>query len=284
MVAKKNEGAIVIAPEKVSEIVEITGWRPSQIRTLKEQVAKDCTDEEFLLFAEVCKSTGLSPFKRQIYAIGRWDKDLGRNKMSVQTGIDGYRTIASRTGLYAGSDAAKFDEGLSLFECLRAGRKQPTVASVTVWKIVQGHRVAFTAECAWEELYPGDKMGFMWRSKPYLMLGKACEAQALRKAFPDKLGDLEIGEPQPEFAGSTAPIDFYETNEWQTALSYFAKAANADEVNKVCEWCNKQIARSKLPQIAAASIDREMEAAMERILSAPPQQKPIEVAVTVEEF
>lgn len=61
---------------------------------LANTVAKGATPHELDLFVEVCESTGLSPFQRQIH----FTKFKGR--MAIITGIDGFRLIAHRTGLY----------------------------------------------------------------------------------------------------------------------------------------------------------------------------------------
>ena len=45
----------------------------------------------------VAVRSGLDPFARQIFAVKR-NSGRGGQKMTIQTGIDGYRSIASRTG------------------------------------------------------------------------------------------------------------------------------------------------------------------------------------------
>ena len=54
------------------------------------------SDDELKLFVGQCNRTGLDPFSRQIYAL-----KMG-GKMSTMVGIDGFRIIAERSGLYAG--------------------------------------------------------------------------------------------------------------------------------------------------------------------------------------
>jgi phage recombination protein Bet len=144
-----------------------------QVGLIKRQLCVGASDDELALFLGQCRRTGLDPFAKQIYLIKR------QGKMTVTVGIDGYRLIADRSGLYAGNDDPVFDS-----------EEKPTRATVTVYKMVKGVRCAFTATARWAQYYPGDAQGFMWKKMPHLMLGKAAEALALRKAFPAELSGV----------------------------------------------------------------------------------------------
>lgn len=174
-------------------ITREANWTPDQIALLKNTVCKNATDDEFKIFCYAVNRTGLDPFMKQIHAVKRWNNKTGREDMSIQVGIDGYRLIADRTGNYAGSDDTLFDND-----------KKPKKATVTVYKMVQGHRCAFTATARWSEYYPGDKQGFMWNKMPCVMLGKVAEALALRKAFPAELSGIYTNE-EMEQADKTLP-------------------------------------------------------------------------------
>jgi phage recombination protein Bet len=176
------------------------GYNGNQLTIIKDQIAKGASDGELLYFLEVCRITGLNPIQKQIYAVMRNQReqdDDGQWKnvkhMTIQTGIDGYRTLAARTNDYAGSDDAVFgpvEDG------------HPRSATVTVWRLVRGQRYAFTATARWSEYvqekdeYEGrQKTGrkipaAMWAKMPYLMLAKCAEALALRKAFPAELSGI----------------------------------------------------------------------------------------------
>ena len=139
-----------------------------------------------VLFARFCLESGLSPFKRQVHIIRRGGQS--GEKYTIQTGIDGYRATADRTGLYAGNDGYSFDEGLTEYEHDRQQRGFPKTATAIVYKMVAGQRVPFSATARWDEYSPKDqKQAFMWLKMPYMMLGKCAEALALRKAFPNQL-------------------------------------------------------------------------------------------------
>lgn len=154
-----------------------------KIELIKNTVAKGATDTELELFLHACKHTGLDPLMKQIYAIKRWSQADGREVMSFQTGIDGLRLIADRTGKYAGSSDAIYEE--------RDGKL--FLAQVTVLKIIAGEKCAFTASARYEEYVQRNRQmqpTSMWAKMPYLMLAKCAEAQALRKAFPMELSAL----------------------------------------------------------------------------------------------
>jgi phage recombination protein Bet len=151
-----------------------------QVQLIKDTVAKGATDNELKLFLYQANKTGLDPLAKQIYCIRRWSNSANAFQMTIQTGIDGYRLIADRTGLYAGNDDPVFDED---GENIRA-------ATVTVYKIVQGLRCPFTATARWSEYYPGEKQGMMWKKMGHVMLGKCAEGLALRKAFPGDLSGI----------------------------------------------------------------------------------------------
>lgn len=117
-----------------------------------------------------------------------------KGRGAVQTGIDGYRLIADRTGKYAGSDDPIFDEGLTQYQFLQTGRKNPSTATVSVYKIVGGVLAKFTATAEWSAYYPGASQGYMWSKMGLLMIGKVSEALALRKAFPAELSGIYTSE------------------------------------------------------------------------------------------
>lgn len=181
-----------------------------KIDLVKQTVARGATDLELQLFLYTAEKTGLDPLLKQIYCIKRKNTKTGKEEMSIQTGIDGYRLIADRTGKYAGNDDYEFDEFLN----------QPSWAKATVYKMVDGQKCAFSATARWSQYYPGDYQGFMWKKMPHVMLGKCAESLALRKAFPAELAGIHTFEEMaqadrqdPTMEEMKAGADAYEKEE-----------------------------------------------------------------------
>jgi phage recombination protein Bet len=174
------EGAVAI--ERAKPVIELQrqdarpqdqGFTRDKIELIKRTIAVGASDDELQLFLYTAKKTGLDPLARQIYAIKR------AGKMTIQTGIDGYRLIADRTRQLAGISDYVFDSEEGKF---------PKKATVTVSKIIDGLVRDFTASARWDEY--SQQSSPMWNKMPYLMLGKCAEALALRKAFPADLSGV----------------------------------------------------------------------------------------------
>ena len=167
------------------EVVERQPWTSKQVQLIKDTVAKGATDQELQLFLHVCAKTGLDPFMRQIHLIKRWDSTLQREVATIQTGIDGYRVVAERSGTYAGQDEPSFK--------MKEGSSIPEAVTVTVYRIIKNQRVGFAATAFYDEYVQTKKDGEptrFWRKMPRGQLAKCAEALALRKAFPNDLSGI----------------------------------------------------------------------------------------------
>lgn len=174
--------SIKLAPQSLA-----LEFSDEKMALIQKTYGKDLTPLEFELFMSVAKSRGLDPVMSQIHAVKRRDGESSEKRLTIQVAIDGYRLIAERTGAYAGKDKTVF-----IYD--KDNKTYPKTAEVTVYKIVQGQRVAFTETANWSEYFPGDRMGFMWKKMPETMLGKCAEAKALRSAFPNDLSGLFVPE------------------------------------------------------------------------------------------
>ena len=149
---------------------------------IQKTVAKDATPDELRLFLYVAVQRGLNPLTRQIHFVKRGGQGV------IQTGIDGFRLIAQRTGQYA--------PGLkpTVFEYDANGK----LGRATVYgiKIVNGQSFEFSATAKFSEYaqYFSGKLGSMWEKMPETMLEKCAEAKMLRRGFPEELSGLYTDE------------------------------------------------------------------------------------------
>lgn len=175
-------------------------WTPEQRATLAQIGVEHASEGDLAVFFHVCKRTGLDPFARQIYLIGRKERKnvdgqwIEQYKQTIQTGIDGFRLIARRA-----ADAAGHTISVAAPEWLHhTGEWRPA------WSKNWGHPIAaritiyrngqpFTAVAMFDE-YAAFKNGGgltrMWEQRPAGQLAKCVEAAAWRMAFPQDLSGL----------------------------------------------------------------------------------------------
>lgn len=201
---EKASGSALVVTDSQSD------WNPQQVATLKQMGLEKAGPADLAVFLHQCQRTGLDPFSRQIYMIGRWTKNGMR--YTIQTGIDGYRLIADRADarggghhgyedtLWCGEDGAWRDVWID--------RKPPTAAKVCVVRDLQ----RFSAVALMSEYCQTDKQGKptpMWQKMPATMLAKCAEALALRKAYPQDLSGIytteEMGQASNREQHAPAP-------------------------------------------------------------------------------
>lgn len=187
-------------------------FSPKQLDLIRRTVAADLNADEFDMFISIARNNGLDPFKKQIYALVYNKDNPNRRKVSFITGIGGYRSIAQRSGTYRPDENAPRivkDDGLKDEATNPLGIEY---AEVTVhrygpdgkWYPVTGR--AYWMEYAplkdeWKEGEDGkrrptgktvlDTSG-NWGRMPHVMLAKCAEADALRKGWPEDLGNLYV--------------------------------------------------------------------------------------------
>lgn len=149
------------------------------LEIIKNTVAKGATPEEFHVFVEMCKSTGLNPFKKEV-----WFLKINGQVQSM-TGINGFYTIANNHPQFDGIEAEIVEKD---------GKIEKAVAKV----YRKDRKIPMTSEAYWVEY---QKPHGNWKIMPRVMLSKCAESMALRKAFPQELNGLYTQEEMPaEFA------------------------------------------------------------------------------------
>lgn len=187
-----------------------TDWTAQQVAALKTLgVSNDVTQADLAIFLTQSKRTGLDPFSRQIYMIGRKQKTANgyETKQTIQVGIDGLRAIAHRVAqqcheVFSMSDTLWADKN-GVWHDVWLALEPPAAAKVSVKR---GGGV-FSAVAIFKEYAPvyNGKLSGMWSSKPALMIAKCAEALALRKAFPSDMSGIYTDDEMEKAEDVSAP-------------------------------------------------------------------------------
>jgi phage recombination protein Bet len=185
-----------------------------QVELIKRTICVGATDDELSLFVQTAKRMHLDPFARQIFAVKRWNRQAGREVMSTQVSIDGFRLTAERTGKYAGQLGPFWTADGKTWVDVWLDKAPPRAAKVGVLR--HDFKEPVWAVATWDEYKQEGKNGLspMWAKMGALMLAKCAESLGLRRAFPNELSgiysDAEMGQATP--AVEVEAVDV-ETNE-----------------------------------------------------------------------
>jgi len=160
-------------------LAERLGYDHQTLEFIRSEIANGAPDLQLEYFIRFCAAKQLDPTAREVYFIPR--SDQGTRKWTVQTGIDGYRSLAERTGDYDGQDDPTFeyDAGGALIS-----------ATVRVYRKGMSRGVSGTARWTEYAQFKDHQPTTMWKKMPHNQLAKCAEALALRKAFPRRLGAI----------------------------------------------------------------------------------------------
>ncbi|MEU0722893.1 RecT family recombinase [Streptomyces sp. NPDC006140] len=196
---------------------------------------------QLAVFFHYCVRSGLDPFARQIYMIGRKNRGEDREdnpvNWTIQTGIDGFRTIAHRAAERTGErisyeDTVYYDaEGNAHEVWLKPG--PPAAVKVSVLR--GSSRFPFIAR--WSEFAPqywDAKQGKyvlakMWRQMESHMLRKCAEAQALRMAAPQDLSGVYVDEEMAQADAEVVAGEAEEATRRLRAAAGLEEGEQADE-------------------------------------------------------
>ncbi|MBM4516411.1 hypothetical protein GS432_08085 [Rhodococcus hoagii] len=184
-----------------------TEYSPAQRDQLRALGGLDeASDGDIAMLKAVSDRSGLDPFVKQIYLVGRKTKTGGyrgeperwETKWSVQVGIDGFRAVTHR---YAEEKGLTVELGRPVFYDAEGNQQliwlrawgYPAAAEVTV-RVGQS---TATAVATWDEYVQTKRDGSpnsMWDKMPTVMLAKCAEAQAHRRVCPLTAGMHEPAE------------------------------------------------------------------------------------------
>lgn len=230
-IAKPAQAVAVLEPPRLQYAPTIGtqfGVDESQWRALIDAVFPAAkTTAAVVLALSYCKARKLDPFKRNVHIVPIYNREKKGWIETVWPGIAEHRTTASRTRAFAGLDKPTF--GPTIESTFGGGRYQdddtgewkdgtpvkirhPEWCELTVYRFVQGERVAFHGpRTVWREFYTrktrfSDIPNDQWAKRPSQMIEKCAEAGALRRAFPEEIGDEATHEEIGAF-GDNAVLD-----------------------------------------------------------------------------
>ena len=222
------------APTASSELAIHAGQRAfneEQVAVLRHMGLEHATEPDLKVFWHYCQRTGLDPFTRQVYMIGRDTKVRVREvnpetgnertveqrveKFTIQVGIDGWRLIGNRAAkregarvghrrpLYAGADG--------VWTSVWSAEEPPVACEYTLE--IDG--VEVTSICYFDEYVQqtwvdgkGMVPNSMWRKMPRNQLAKCAEGLSWRKAFPaDYSGIVLEDAAQPDLVVEGEVVD-----------------------------------------------------------------------------
>ena len=198
--------------------IDRAGWK-----ALVEAIYPNAETADAIVMAlSYCRARNLDPFKRPVHIVPMWSTVAGKMIETVWPGISELRTTAFRTGQYAGMPAPKFGPTIERTFKGQAGRGKakgqersltlqfPEWCRVTITRELAGKERSFVGpKVYWCEAYAKwadtDVPNEMWAHRPVGQLEKCAEAGALRRAFPEEIGNAltaEEMEGQPTLDGA----------------------------------------------------------------------------------
>lgn len=184
---------------------------PKVIETIKRTVAQGVDDIELAMFLELCKASGLNPFKKEAWCI------KAGNRAQIMVGLNGYLKIANSHPQFDG------------MEIMLDSNEKGELVSATC----KVHRK--------DRKYPSTGIAFMreyrketpiWKQMPSVMLGKVAKCIAIREAFPLETAGTYAEEEMPETFAARNSLDAQILQDKAEARAYARRKAEKQEPPK----------------------------------------------------
>ncbi len=191
-------------PVEAKQLYEVSEQAWKVLTEVTFPLAK--TPEAIMMALDYCRARKLDIFKKPVHIVPMWSAALGRSVETVWPSIMEIQTTAARTGLWAGIDrpvwgpdktqvfSGRYKDDLEQWQETSIEVTFPEWVAVTVYRLVNGQRCAFTEEVYWLEAYStaggrySQVPSAMWIKRPKGQLAKCGKAASLRAAFPEDCG------------------------------------------------------------------------------------------------
>jgi phage recombination protein Bet len=223
--AVREQGALAIEAGQ-------TRWSEMQLAAFGQLGIADAPEGDKAVLLHVSQRTGLDPFSRQIYMIGRSEKknvkqpggrweEVWSTKYTIQTGIEGFRVIRGR------AERAEGIRGILSRPVFYNGQgdefkvwffKSPPAAVELTYTVRDrnGSETPYTSILRYDEYVQTKKqtangvdtfvLVSQWATKPTHMLEKCTEADVYRKAFPQDYSGVDLDDAMPAPDPDAPPI------------------------------------------------------------------------------
>lgn len=222
--------AVIEKIEQPTGVLALTndqsGWTETQKAALAQIGLDRAPDPDLSVFLHYCQRTGMDPFTKQIYMIGRWDGKEQRTKYTIQMAIDGFRIIAERSRQYLGQTEPLWCGPDGVWRDVWTSAEPPVAAKIGVLR--QGWPAPTYGVAHFKEFAAkyGNSLTAMWQQMPANQIAKCAEAAALRKAFPHDLSGIYIPEEMEQADQIRVPESLAKTE--PEPIDWDARIAEAD--------------------------------------------------------
>ncbi|OBI95581.1 recombinase RecT [Mycobacterium sp. 1465703.0] len=193
------------------------GFNSAQRAMLAQLGLSDAPEGDLILFSHVCQKSGLDPFRREIYMIGRNtqvtryekvdpnDPESNQRKVTrwetvytIQTGIQGFRKrareLAEEKGNRLGFEGPFWCGDDGEWREVWPEDKTPVAAKYVVFRDGEPiPAVTHFAEYVQTVKVDGNTVpNSMWSKMPRNQIAKCAEALAIQRAYPDELSGLVL--------------------------------------------------------------------------------------------
>lgn len=185
-------------------------WTRERVELVKRTVCpKGISDDEFALFIEQCKRSGLDPLLKEAFCVprrfnaGTREKPDWRQRHEFQPSEAGMLARAERfpdfLGVQASSvyseDEVAIDAGQGSVHHVFNPAKRKGVLAGAWARVVRKEKAPVVV---WVDFDGYVQETPLWRKIPMTMIEKCARVAALRKAYPEAFGGLYVREELPE--------------------------------------------------------------------------------------